>query len=152
MISEISPRPFHKLRGLTIVLSLSVALASVSAVQAKEFYQWKDDQGTTHFSDKPPQGVEAKKMGTKARWARSTEEQPETESDDDTDTQEQNAPAAQAQKDPERCESERERLRVLQDNSRIRMQNEDGSTRILTPEEVQEEIQMTRNAVDYFCE
>lgn len=137
----------------TGTLVLTALLCNVAYGQP--FFQWTDEDGTTHFSDKPPQGVEAKMIGKKRRnWRTQTEEDdsaPEGTDEGEADDQAQ-SDTPLAQKDPERCKIERDRLRVLQENTRIRMQSEDGSTRLLSPEEVQNEIEMTRKAVDYFCE
>lgn len=143
--------PLSVLRLCLTVGSFLLTVSLCNAVYGQQFFQWTDDKGVTHYSDKPPQGVEATVIGKKRRRPISSEEDAEPEADSEEQPNQQ-ANNAQSQKNPERCQAERDRLQVLMENSRIRMQNADGTDRLLSPEEVQNEIDMTRKAIDYFCE
>lgn len=48
-----------------IITSAFILLLTVAAsASAATFYRWKDAQGTTHYGDTPPQGVQAKVVHT----------------------------------------------------------------------------------------
>ncbi len=42
------------MRLLSCLSVLALCLATASAVQAQQVYQWKDKNGVTHYSDSPP--------------------------------------------------------------------------------------------------
>jgi hypothetical protein len=44
--------------GFTVLL-LMVAAAKVNGVAAADFYKWTDKDGTVHYTDQPPMGVES---------------------------------------------------------------------------------------------
>lgn len=119
--------------GLLLIFSLGAS--------ATELYRWTDSRGVIHFTDKPPKGVNAERVGAKrsntlSRPARDAEE----------------AETAQAA-DPnaERCRIERERLAILQSNSRIQMEGRDGNLKELSEEDVRQEISLTQRAIERFC-
>lgn len=120
--------------GLLLIFSLGVS--------ATELYRWTDSRGVIHFTDKPPMGVNAEKVGAKRSNSLSNPAR---------DAQE--AEAAQEATDPnaERCRIERERLAILQSNSRIQMEGRDGNMKELSEEEVRQEISLTQRAIDRFC-
>lgn len=120
-------------------LALAALLACTCGAQAADFYRWTDAQGITHYSDKPPQGVNAEKVKGKKRRASDAAEEVAAEE------------AQASDPDAERCQSERERLALLQSNRRIQMEDKEGKVRELTAKEIEEEIAFSKSAVDRFC-
>lgn len=120
-------------------LALAALLASSLGAYAADFYRWTDDKGVTHFSDKPPKGVNAEKVRGKKHRPPVAEEGVVAE-----DTQASNP-------DAERCKAERARLAVLQGNRRIQMEDREGKVRELSVKEIEEEIAFSQRAVERFC-
>jgi len=120
-------------------LALTALLACSFGAYAADFYRWTDDKGVTHFSDKPPKGVNAEKVKGKKRRTSAAEEGVVAED------------AAASNPDAERCKAERERLAVLQGNRRIQMEDREGKVRELTVKEIEEEIAFSQRAVERFC-
>lgn len=121
--------------GATLSMLYTLAGPAAAAV----LYQWTDEQGVVHFTDKPPQGKNATKMRVKGPATSGTEEQAATDE------------GAKPDPNAERCETERKRLQVLQSNMTVRMRNDDGSMRKLTTEEMQEEMAFSEAAIKRFC-
>ncbi len=126
------------LRASTRICHLALGALMVFAVEvaALDLYKWTDGKGVVHYSDKPPQGVNAERVKTKPQRA-------PVENVED--------PQAVTDPDAERCKAERERLTVLQSNSRVQMSERDGTVRELTPEQIQEEIGFSQKAIARFC-
>lgn len=126
-------------------LSWSMALAAVCALAvpatAAQLYQWQDENGVVHYTDKPPQGIAATKRHVKAP------PQIGNATDDKEETEEETPKNANAQ----RCETEQKRLKVLQSNTTVRMRNDDGTVRELNREEMQEEIGYSKAAIARYC-
>lgn len=120
-------------------LALAALLTYSFGAYAADFYRWTDDQGVTHFSDKPPKGVNAEKVKGKKTRIPTAEEEVVAED------------AQASDPDAERCKAERERLAVLQSNRRIQMEDKDGKVRELTVKEIEEEIAFSQRAVERFC-
>lgn len=120
------------------VLIMVFALAG-TAISA-ELYQWQDENGVVHFTDKPPVGKDSIKRRVKAPPTSGDENNEET----GTDAEKKNADAA-------RCDTERKRLQVLQSNMTVRMRNDDGSLRELSNKEMEEEVALSQAAIQRYC-
>lgn len=125
----------------TLGVALSVLIVSGRPVFAADLYQWQDENGVEHFTDKPPLGKNAKKVKVKTTKPSGSAAQ----TDDEQISSDQKNP------DAERCESERKRLQVLQSNLTVRMRGQDGSMRELNEQEMQEEIAFSQAAIERFC-
>lgn len=111
-------------------------------IQAADYYRWQDQQGVVHYTDKPPKGVDAKKLATKTRQPKASEE-----SETPADKVDQDASA----KDAERCKAEQDRLAVLESNSKVQMRDAEGNLRTLNAQEMQTEIAFAQKAIQHFC-
>lgn len=121
---------------------VALVLLQAAPSHAAELYRWTDAQGTVHYTDKPPRGVEAEKLN-KGRTP--TLSAPTT-------TPAEPAVVSEEQKRREdRCRLERERLNTLLNSREIRMKDQDGGLRVLSAEEVQHEIELSNSAVGRFC-
>ncbi len=132
-----------------IMLGAVLALATFSAQAA--VYKWVDQNGKTHYSDKPVQNAEQVKVGPGAKTeapdadpkegeaAAAKPEQPKGESDAHLKTR------------TAKCEQARQRVADYQESSSLFLQDEFGEQRELSPEEqVQAIVDMQKN-VDSFC-
>lgn len=120
---------------------------------ANDYYRWVDSQGVVHYGSRPPKGVEAEKI--KAYGGQSTAPQqtntqaPAQKNLSKQEATEQKQLIAQRQ---ELCEQEKGRLRTLQTpGRRIKMEQEDGSTRFLTPQEVADQVSESKQFISQSC-
>jgi ketosteroid isomerase-like protein len=118
--------------GLLLLSSLGVCAA--------DLYRWTDSRGVVHYTDKPPHGVNAEKLSVNNTPTLANPRSDTTE--DTTET---------ADPDAVRCQAERDRLAILQKNSRIQMENRDGTVRELSDEEIQQEREFSQRAIQRFC-
>lgn len=128
-----------------IILSAVLALTGLSAQAA--VYKWVDQNGKTHYSDKPVQNAEQVKVGPAAKAepgkegeaAEAKPEQPGGETD------------AHLQARTQKCELARRRVADYQESSTLLIKDEFGEQRELSPEEqVQAIVDMQKN-VDSYC-
>lgn len=118
------------------VLALSAALAQAAV------YKWVDQNGKTHYSDKPVQNAEKLKVP----GAKKTEAGQQPESDKPKQDE-----AAMAQVRAQKCEQAQGRLAEYQNSSSLVSKDEFGEQRTLSPEEqVQAIVDMQKN-VDSHC-
>ncbi len=136
-----------------LALGLTGLLAAVQ-VQATQIYTWVDDNGVTHFSERPPKNVKASIIRPK------TGHSEPVNYDNPATTEASPAPTAQARanpapqaanRDPERCEQARKNLETLQNFGRIRIRADDGSFHYLTEEEREQRLQETQTVINQEC-
>ena len=141
-------------RILTTVII--AGLISVPAYAAKNYYKWTDANGVTHYSARKPTDANAEVISVSTGLPRDDNGQPVQVEDEGQGTaaegQTQTAQAAAVDnKDPERCEAAKNNLKIINENARIRERAEDGSTRYLTPEEIEERKQRAEKIIEESC-
>lgn len=129
-----------------VLIGLSALVLHSHSAAAKDMYKWTDENGVLHYTDKRPTGVEAETITKKTR--RRVQEEAEQEAAQ----QEQQAAATSKKANAERCKTEQDRLKTLNSSKSIRMKMEDGTVKILSPEDIAQEVAFARKAIDYFCE
>lgn len=144
-----------RIRPALAVAAVAFGILSNPVVAADEYYRWVGEDGVTHYGSRPPEGVQAEKIstygGSKKAPAKSSTY---STYDDTTKTQ---GPQTEEQKQAlamrkEQCEQEQARLNKLQSpGTRIRMQNDDGTSRYLTPEEISQEINSSKEFIGQAC-
>lgn len=143
------------LKGLLLV---GLLMAGVPALAQNAVYRWTGDDGVIHYGAMPPLGVEAElvKAGGPNVGGDSTDTAA-VSGDSDTAAEGDNAPPAvelspemKARKEAA-CKEEQQRLATLQKPGRIRMQQPDGSTKYLSVEDVQAEINITQQVIKDTC-
>jgi hypothetical protein len=137
-------------RGLLLLCLAGLSLTA----SAGTYYRWVDDQGITHYTAAPPQGIKSEKVtsynhGSSAS-APNAEQKNATDAVAGENPEAQSAPPANL-KDPERCAAAKKRADTLQNNNRIRMQSDDGEYRFLSQEEIQEELVKSQQAIEQSC-
>lgn len=143
--------------GITLALALALAIVGQSAAAAG-YYRWTDDDGQTHFSQNPPENRPSEFV-SRATGRPSSEPQtnaePESSEKTETDTEAENGDPEQLQalpeKDPERCKQARNLLQTLDGYARVRARQPDGSYRVLTEEEKNEQRERAEEAIDIHC-
>lgn len=143
-----------------LIATLGILAGTVQATD--EIYKWVDEDGVTHYSARPPEGVEYQRMTTDAdrataRTGASSTREGERPEEDDRATGDlpQLAEIAAEEPDPElvaeRCEQARNNLNWLTQRTRISVEGEDGELRRLSEEERQAQIQENQAFIDEWC-
>ena len=138
-----------------LVIALIASMAPGLATAA-EIYRWTDETGNTHYSENPPQGVDAQPMNIQTRTPEpANRDEPSsggrvgtTEKGQSADRSGNGSQQDSAAKAPnseavaearrENCEAAREALKMLRENARVQVE-ENGERRYLSPEEMEEE-------------
>ncbi len=142
--------------------ALTLALLGNPAV-ADGYYRWVDDQGQTHFSQRPPEGRASEYVSRTTgrtisspppRDAAPVEAPPAPVAD---------APPAESEaadidsiqglpeRDSEQCRQAREALEILDGHPRIRARGSDGEVRVLSQEEREAQRQQVQEVIDLHC-
>ena len=138
------------------VLARGLALALCGNAMAAQVYKWVDAQGVTHFGAQPPQGQQVETVNTVVAPGKSvTAPAPASQEKSEPDQQSIDRKVKQqvAEQEAERkryCETMRTNLAQLQNNPRVRVE-ENGETRRITEEERQARITETRDKIAENC-
>lgn len=148
-------------RELIIAVGLGLALTSFGVNAAGSgYYRWTDENGQTHFSQKPPEG----KASDFVRSSTGSTEKPAQSADDDPSKPQKKAEATPEQakqpetlealpeKDPERCARARNMQKSLEGYSRIRAKQADGTYRVLTEEDKTQQRETAQKAIEIYCD
>lgn len=134
----------------------------LAPAQAETVYKWTDAQGTVHFGERPPEGVDAE-LVTVAGANESSAVDPYAEAREKLTTpaearQKQEEEAKQREQQQQEaarmaaaCEAHKARLEELIPRSRVLQQNPDGTTRMLTNDERQNMIDESQDFVNKNC-
>ncbi|MGE4405660.1 DUF4124 domain-containing protein [Pseudomonas sp.] len=139
-------------------LAGGLLLALSSTAMAAQVYKWVDAQGVTHFGAQPPQGQQAETVNTVTAPARpaaapqaSPQGEPAAEPDQRSiDRQVKQQVAEQEVERKRYCETLRTNLAQLQNNPRVRVE-ENGEVRRITEEERQARITETQEKIAENC-
>ncbi|MDA0426550.1 DUF4124 domain-containing protein [Stutzerimonas frequens] len=138
------------------VLASGLALALCGNAMAAQVYKWVDAQGVTHFGAQPPQGQQVETVNTVVAPGKSvTAPAPASQEKSEPDQQSIDRKVKQqvAEQEAERkryCETMRTNLAQLQNNPRVRVE-ENGEARRITEEERQARITETRDKIAENC-
>jgi hypothetical protein len=137
------------------------ALLAATAVNA-QIYQWKDENGKTVISDKPPVGnvrqqqrIASEPPATNAA-AQKTAADKELEfrkrqKDAQESTEKANKEQAASADKKENCENARRYLQALESGERIAMRDDKGERYFLDDAQREQDIAKTRQAVQTNC-
>ena len=145
-----------------IGLAFSLALAS-HGVSAQTVYRWVDDNGTVHYGERPPEGVEATAVnaspGSAGLVPQHTDSEQNGSGEPSYAQQQRDERAARAQAERERkqqvaalCEEQRALLARLEPRPKILVRDPDGTTRMLPDDERLQTIENARNFIRDNCE
>lgn len=136
-------------------------LCPTSTLGADKFYKWKDSSGVVQISDRPPPSgtpFEEGAVNSSGNFIGSNQARSNSMQQSSASNAPMNAigdnpgKSPQFVKDPALCESARQNLESLDNFVRIRVQNADGSFRILSPEEKDVERAKAQKIVQMNCE
>ncbi len=144
-----------RIRPALAVAAVAFSVLSNPVIAADEYYRWIGEDGVTHYGSRPPEGVQAEKISTYGGSKRSPAKSSTYSTYDDDNKSQEGQTDEQKQAvamRKEQCEQEKARLNKLQSpGTRIRMQSDDGSARYLTPEEVSQEINSSKEFINQAC-
>lgn len=145
-------------KALAVILMLLI-----SAVASAETYKWVDDTGQIHYSDRRPQGVEARRVRdapppaedpAKARQRLDNQiKQLDNERAKDELKQEEAVEQEQeAVQRKQNCETARHNLQILQRGGSRLYQTPDGEYLRLDEEARNERMEESRKAIAEYCD
>lgn len=158
------------------LLLLAALLAPTVEMQAAEIYRWVDENGTVHYGERPPDGVDAEPVGVAQAAPRApqadvapTADTPSTDSDvvpgtaepesksyaqqvrDDRRARTEQRRQDQAKLDAQ-CEAMRQQLARLEPSPRVIINTPDGGTRRMDDEERLQAIDESRSFISANCD
>lgn len=142
------------------ILALGIFLVAGLA-QAGGIYSWKDASGKIHYSDAPPPGVQAKKVGSTNAPAPSLDAR-RSLADQEADFRKRRDEAAKARAEAEQeqaradglaadCRQAREYLAALRSGQRIARVSESGERVVLDDNGRAEAIERTQKQMQEHC-
>lgn len=147
-------------RKILMLVCLLVAAAPGLAFSAS-VYKWTDENGVVHFGDRQPTGQASEKInvrtGTPAadndraspqERLKSLQEEQDKEAASEQEKARQEAIRKQRQA---ACEKARKNLETLNTYSRIRIEEEDGEIRYLSPEEIEAQREKHQRLIEENC-
>jgi hypothetical protein len=140
------------MKVFTFALSLSCyLLASSQALAAPaKVYKWTDEKGLVHYSERPPFGKQTEIV--KPETGHSEPVDYGTASSEKSKEESKVANAKSSLKDPERCDTARKNLDTLKSYTRIKVKDDNGEYRFLTPDEKQQNTNEAAKAIAESCE
>ncbi len=137
--------PIKQIAFALMPLALSLTLSgNISA--AENYHRWKDEKGVTHYGSTPPTGINSEKIKANAT--------PTTQVKDvvDDTTNLENTKKLLTAERQQTCDRERSRLNTLKSSgASIRMKDENGKSKLLTPEEIAQEIHGSETFLQHAC-
>ncbi len=143
------------------VLTTALGLGMMPAFGQDDIYKWVDEDGVTHFSARPPEGVEYQRISTFNNVVSTVAPQTVGETED-LGPEDSNSsvlpelPEVEVEMpDPElvaqRCEEARSNLSWMTQRVQINRENEQGEIERVTEDERQRMIQETQAFIDEWC-
>ncbi|MCQ4313992.1 DUF4124 domain-containing protein [Pseudomonas stutzeri] len=142
---------------LTILAGGLLLVALSSGVMASQVYKWVDAQGVTHFGAQPPEGQSSEVLNTatpppKPSAAEPVEPEPAGVSEQRSINRQVKKQVAEQEAERQRyCTTLRTNLAQLQNNPRVRVE-EEGEMRRLNEEERQTRIGETKQKIADTCD
>lgn len=141
-----------------MILACSVLLTLSTGATAGQIYKWVDAQGNVHFGSQPPEGQEASTVNPNVSQPKPAIMQKPVEAENQGQLEQekidQKIKSDVAKREAERqkfCETVRTNLSQMQNNPRIRIE-ENGVSRRLTEEERQARMAESKKAIEENCE
>jgi hypothetical protein len=135
---------------LTLLASTSLTAGSIQ--------KWTDENGNVFYGDTPP--VSTKTEGVRVQSAPSNPGKalPRLSTQDDSESAGTDSPASDGDQNltvaqsKVACDNAQQDLEVIQTSSRVKLELVDGTTRYLTPEEIDQRKAKAEAAIKNFCQ
>ena len=144
--------------------AFTVAFFLISVAANAQIYQWKDENGKTIISDKPPVGATRLQRKTDSPSPSPSNSSPQQSLADremefrkrqkDSQEKEQKAQKEQEQstQKQEQCANLRRQLQSLESGERIALRNDEGERYFLEDAQREQEIQKARQSYQSSCQ
>lgn len=135
----------------------SCLMLPTAAMAADGHWRWTDSEGEQHYSDRPPAGIEAEFIefatgrGKKSSPAATPAAPSSPTVPGKGETAKNNDMEILPEPDPEICAQAKGNLQALNGKPRVRITEADGSIRMLTEEEKEEQRENARKFVKLYC-
>lgn len=141
----------RKLALNTVALTILLSLWGTASAQL--LYKWKDEDGITHFSERPPAGVDnyERVRSSVSPGNAPVQYQPQGENDEESDEGTEQVAEQSDADNSARCENARKNLEALQSFARIRVRDPNGELRFLSEGEVTERRQEYVQILNDLC-
>ncbi|TLU61437.1 DUF4124 domain-containing protein [Thalassotalea litorea] len=137
-----------------IVLIPALMLLGSIAIQANAkdvtVYRWVDENGNIHYTQHEPIDNEYAEVKIETPYNKAKPSL--MDKSIDTSVSQKVASAKLANQAAEKCANAKNNLRVLNDFPKVKVTEEDGSTRLLTPVEKQQQLRIAENEVEVYCD
>jgi hypothetical protein len=120
-----------------------------TSLSAGSIQKWVDENGDVHYGDAPP--LSTKTENVRVQSAPSNPGKALPRLNDNNEQQATGGGAMSEEQSMIQCENARADLIVIDNNSRVKLQEADGSSRFLTPEEIQERRKVAQADIEKFC-
>lgn len=147
---------------VTLWLLLAGLMAFAPPAVAETVYKWVDENGTVHFGQRPPEGVDATAVNVSPNSAglvaeRTPDNTPDLQPSVAQQQRDERGEKARAmQQEAElmaaACEAQRSQLMRLEPRTRVLVRDPDGSTRMLDDEERLKAIEEARSFIEENCD
>lgn len=132
--------------SISLALLGFIAVLSTLPASAEDYYKWVDDQGVTHYGERPPKNAVASKGRTQTGHSTHTPYEVKEKA-----TEKAATASTEAHKDPERCKSAKSNLDIINTSSRIKVKGDDGEFSYLSPDEIAKRKKEAQQAVKESC-
>ncbi|MCB1844410.1 MAG: DUF4124 domain-containing protein [Halioglobus sp.] len=145
-------------RTLTLLALVTALFLALPASASSNHYRWKDDQGKTVLSDRPPPaGISYEIVSSSSSYSRAVDANEGALKADETDptASEQSAlekQAEQARQKAEMCTRAKSNLEALSGTAKVVVRTPEGTQRALTDEEIAQQRDTARTQVNAYCE
>ena len=141
---------------LNTLFFLAVAGSSVESLADATYYQWVDDSGAAVHSDRPPpEGVEYEIISTSSNLIKTVSFEDglapsavDSPAGDSVNSEE----ASQSTKGLELCKRATTNLETLTNSDKVKVRNDEGEVRFLSPEEIEVQRQTAQAQIGVYCE
>ena len=122
------------IRSTLTALSLAALFftLTINVASADDYFKWVDDQGVTHYSEKPPKNKVTIKGSTQTGHSAPITYNPVKT----VETLPAPAKKPQNLKDPLRCKAAKSNLESIRNSSRIKVKGENGEFRYLSQDAI----------------
>lgn len=137
---------------------LTAMLALPATASDNTYYQWRDERGTAHHSDKPPpEGVDYEVVSPDSGFKRvvSAEEgivPLETEPTVGNDFERISKKPEEIEKNPILCERATKNLETLNGTAKVSVRNDQGEARFLSDEEIELQKDLAEKNISRHCD
>jgi hypothetical protein len=129
-----------------------------SAAYAGSIHKWVDEKGNTHYGDAPPATVTTQELKVDVAPSNPGKALPRLGADDSgsnsSSTASNNGKSSSKVPDDQAktaCEQAQGDLKIIQSNARVRLKNQDGTSRYMTTEEIKTRREKAELDVKSFC-